>query len=198
MVRGGWLLGLVGIWLGGGVAGAADGEIPKAFAPLEHLIGSWKGTAVPSANRLKGWAEAHAWAWKFAGGKPVGMSLELKGDRALVRGVLSFDAAAGRYRLEGTDPDGKPLAFVGAFDKAGKALVLDRDGASPTEGQDRLTIRPNSNLIRYTMDFDHREPGAPQFKRVTEVGLTKEGETFAAGGAAGTCPGASSPAARPR
>jgi YHS domain-containing protein len=188
MVRGVFLLGLIGALLGEGVVGAADGEIPKAFAPLEHLIGSWKGTAVPSANRLKGWPETHAWAWKFAGGKPVGMSLEFKGNRGLARGVLTFDDRNGRYRLEGTDPDGKPLTFVGAFDKTGKMLVLDREGGPPAEGKDRLTIRPNSNLIRYTMDFDHQEPGAPQFKRVTEVGLTKEGESFAAGGAAQNLP----------
>src|SRR5262249_51807135 len=61
-----------------GVAVAADAptlEIPEPFARFEHMIGSWKGTAVPAANRLKGWPETHRWAWKFAKGKPVGMAL---------------------------------------------------------------------------------------------------------------------------
>ena len=38
------------------------------------------------------------------------------------------------------------------------------------------------------MWVDHQEPGAPQFKRTIEVGLTKEGEAFAAGGSASDLP----------
>jgi YHS domain-containing protein len=38
------------------------------------------------------------------------------------------------------------------------------------------------------MDFDHQEPGAPQFKNATAIGLTKEGESFAAGGSAADLP----------
>src|SRR4051794_11763475 len=78
---------------GGGAAPAADSpalEIPEPFARFEHMIGSWKGTAVPAVNRLKGWPETHRWAWKFARGKPVGMSLELDGDRTLSEGQLTY------------------------------------------------------------------------------------------------------------
>ena len=46
--------------------GADDArEVPEAFAPFEYLIGSWKGNGVPSANRVRGWNESHAWAWRF-------------------------------------------------------------------------------------------------------------------------------------
>src|SRR5262245_40350970 len=43
-------------------------EIPAPFAPFEYLIGSWKGAGVPMANRIRGWGETHAWAWKFEKG----------------------------------------------------------------------------------------------------------------------------------
>lgn len=174
----------------GALAGAADSptrEIPPAFVPFEHMIGSWKGTAVPTANRLKGWTETHIWAWKFAKGLPVGMTLEFRGDKTLGKVQLTYDAGTKQYRLEGTDPAGKPVEFVGAMDKAGRALVLERAGAT-AEGKDRLTIRPNSNMIRYTMDFDHQEAGAPQFAKVIAVGLTKEGVSFAAGGESANLP----------
>src|SRR3954463_15086245 len=91
-------------------------------------------------------------------------------------------------RLEGTDRDGKPVVFAGAIDKAGKGLVLDRVGAATGGGKDRLTIRPNANQIRYVLELTHQEPGAPQFSKVIEVGLTKEGESFAAGGSAADLP----------
>jgi YHS domain-containing protein len=160
-------------------------EIPEAFVPFEHMIGGWKGMAIPAANRLKGWEEIHNWAWKFVKGVPVGMSLELKNDKTLARAQLTYDAATRQYRLEGTDGAGKPVVYVGSLEK--KALVLNRVGPT-VEGKDRITIRPNANMIRYTMDFDRQEPGAPQFKNLTAIGLTKEGESFAAGGSAAELP----------
>ena len=142
--------------LGGGLVTIADEgvsrEIPEAFAPFEHMVGGWKGMAIPAANRLKGWEETHHWAWKFAKGVPVGMSLELKNDKMLTRAQLTYDDAAQRYRLEGTDVAGKPVVYVGGLEK--KALVLNRVGPAG-EGKDRITIRPNANMIRYTMDFDN-------------------------------------------
>ncbi|WP_422931603.1 YHS domain-containing protein [Singulisphaera sp. PoT] len=162
-------------------------DIPEPFVRFEHMAGSWKGTGAATANKIKGWPETHLWAWKFVNGTPTGMTLEWKGDKGLAKGFLSYDPKAKQYRLEGSDASDKPAVFAGAMDKMGKALVLTR--ANPTEGgKDRLTIRLNSNLIRYTLEFDHQEPGAPQFKRVIEVGLTKEGESFAAGGSSSDLP----------
>jgi YHS domain-containing protein len=181
------LLGMAASLQGARGAEAPGREIPEAFVPFEHMVGSWKGMAIPSANRLKGWPETHLWAWKFARGNPIGMTIELKGDRTLVKGLLTYAPASKQYRLEGTGPAGEPLVFVGTMDKAGKMLVLERE-AGADDGKDRLTIRPNSNLIRYVVDLDHQEKGAPQFKRVIEVGLTKEGESFAAGGSAANLP----------
>jgi YHS domain-containing protein len=45
----------------------------------------------------------------------------------------------------------------------------------------RLSLRPNANFVRYSLGLDRKEPGAVQFSRWIEVGLTKEGESFAAG-----------------
>ena len=163
-------------------------EIPAPFAPFEYLIGSWKGNGVPTANRVRGWSETHAWAWKFEKGAPVGMTVTMQGDKTLARAQLAFDPATKRYQLSGSDPAGKPLAFSGALDKGGKALTFDRVGAASDGSKQRLTLFPNSNFVRYTLWFAEQEPGAPQFKRVIEVGLTKEGEAFAAGSAAADLP----------
>ena len=162
-------------------------DVPAPFAPFGHMIGAWKGTAIPTANRLKGWEEKHMWAWKFEKGKPVGMSLELQKDKSLTKGVLTYDAKDEKYLLKGTDADGKPVEFAGAMDAAGKGLVLDRVGESP-EGKERLVLRPNSNMIRYQLVLERQSAGATRFKPAIDVGLTKEGESFAAGGAAADLP----------
>lgn len=167
-------------------AGPVD-EIPEPFAPFAHMVGSWKGTATPVANRVKGWTETHGWAWKFDKGVPVAMTVEFDGDKAIKKGLLTYDAKAKTYKLDGTDGDGKPATFTGTMDGGGKALTLDR--ALPgSKGKERLVLRPNSNKIRYTFQLDRQEAGSPQFKGVFSVGLTKEGESFAAGGGAGSLP----------
>lgn len=173
-----------------GLARAEDetnDAIPAPFAPFEHMIGAWKGTGVPRANRIKGWEEKHLWAWKFLKGTPVGMSLEFNGDKAISQATLTYDDASKKYALDAKTPDGKSVRYVGTLDKAGKALTLDHDG-DDKEGNDRIVIRPNSNKIRYQLLIDHQDAGYPQFKNVIEVGLTKEGESFAAGGSASNLP----------
>lgn len=168
-------------------AGPADEEVPTPFARFEPMIGGWKGTAQPSTNRFKGWQEKHAWAWKFAKGVPVGMTVAVEGGKVFTRGELTFDPRTSRYTLAATTPEGKPVVFAGVPTTDGKGLVLDRANATP-EGKERLTIRPNSSGIRYTMLLDVQAPGAPQYKNTLQVGLTKEGESFAAGGEAANLP----------
>ena len=175
------LAGLLGAILGSPAAGAEGREIPEPLVPLEHMIGSWKGQGIPMANRLKGWPETHMWAWKFAKGVPIGMSLAFTGNKTLAKAELTCTDGK-QYRLEGTDPAGKAVVFAGTYGgtSSSKMLTLDRVGDT-SEGKQRLIIWPNSNLIRYTFSLEHQDPGAPQFKKVIEVGLTKEGESFAGG-----------------
>ncbi len=157
-----------------------DRGTPAAFATIEGLVGAWKGTAVPTANRLKGWPERHVWSWKFRDGRPVAFEFEAADGRLLTRGSLTHDPATGKYTLDGLDAANAPSRFVGVLDAKTGALVLDREGDD--KPRERITIRPNANGVRYTFWLDRREPGAPQFKRAIEAGLTREGESFAAGG----------------
>ena len=163
------------------VASALEGAIPSQFAPFEHLVGPWKGTAIPAANKLKGWPETHFWSWKFLKGTPVGMTVEFKGSKNLKSGALNYDEATKIYTFDALDLRDKPVAFQGTLDPTRKFLALDR--TTEVEGaKERLTIRLlPENVIRYSLWFDKRESGAPQFKRTLDVGLTKEGESFAAG-----------------
>lgn len=173
-----WLLATT--YLASGAPQDAERQIPPAFATFEPLIGAWKGTGIPTANRVKGWPERHLWAWKFQDGKPVALSVRMEGGKVLSKAQLSFDPATKKYRLAGADATGKPVTYTGTLDDTGRALTLDRTEPQAPE-LERLTIRLNSNEIRYTVWLDRQEPGAPQYHRTIEMNLGKEGEAFAAG-----------------
>ncbi len=164
-------------------------RIPAAFTALEYLAGGWKGpgaTKNDPANKFHGWTEKHGWSWVFKGGSPVALSLSVDGGRVLASGTLTYDPARKVYRLEGVmpPPAGGPIRLEGALDGTGKQLVLESVGKLPRyAGNIRLSIRPNANFIRYTIREDRKEPGGTQYSPFIEVGLTKEGESFASGGA---------------
>lgn len=164
------------------------GAIPSAYGPFEHLVGGWKGQGIPSKNSLKGWPEKQMWSWKFEKGRPVGMTLEIAGGKILTKAMLSKDEKAGQYRLEGADPAGKPVAFSGKLDEKTGVLSLNREMAPADAGLERLDLAMNENKIRYSLYLFRQEPGAPQFAKVMESRMGKEGEAFAAGGAAADLP----------
>lgn len=165
-----------------------DKETPSAFAAFEYLIGSWKGTGIPTANRLKGWPEKHQWAWKFQKGVPVGMTVTIEGGKILKSGRLGYDESTKTYRLDGEDPSGKSVSFTGKINANGKLLTLDQVGGATDAPKDRVSIMLNDNRIRYSVWLDQKDAGAPQYKRVIDSGLTKEGEAFAAGSSAADLP----------
>jgi YHS domain-containing protein len=177
---------------------AESREIPPEYTPFEYLLGQWKGQGIPKeagAQQFRGWTEKHAWSWTFSKGKPTGLSVTIEGGKIIASGKLTFDPKREVYRLEGKTPEGKTsgtlarqIAFEGKLDSTRKQLVLARvkkPGASgDDDGEMRISVRPNANFLRYTLTQERKAPGAATFSRTLEIGVTKEGETFAAGAAA--------------
>ncbi len=175
-------------WLAGATRGDGADEVPAPLSPFEYLIGGWKGTGIPATNKLQGWTETHTWAWAFAKGKPVGMTVEVKGNKALAKGRLTFDADAKRYLLAATDAADKPANYFGTFDPAAKTLTLERIDAPAAKVKERLKLRLNGNQIRYILIAERKEEGSPRFQAVVESGLTKEGESLGGASAANDGP----------
>jgi YHS domain-containing protein len=192
-IASGLVLALVGAALIGLAAVRGDDapsrEIPPAFAPFEYLVGSWKGQGISRddpAQRFRGWTETHAWAWTFSGGKPTAMSVNFQGSKLFKTAAFTFDAARDRYQLkvEAVAPAGATIVYEGGLDASRKLLTLDRTGVKSGDPAERLTLRANSNFIRYTLVVERKPANRVQFAPAIEVGVTKEGETFAAGSTA--------------
>lgn len=170
--------------------GAPGRQIPPPFAAFEYLVGSWKGQGISRedpSQRFRGWTEVHSWAWSFNDGKPTAMSVEFKGSKLFKSAAFTFDAAGGRYQFkaESVEPAGATVVYEGNFDASRKLLTLDRAGVKPGEPEERLTLRPNANFIRYTLVVERKPASGGLYRPSIEVGLTKEGERFAAGSNAG-------------
>src|SRR5262249_15164518 len=129
------------------------------------------------------------WSWLFQKGKAAGLSVAITGGKVITTGRLTFNEKHRCYRLEGmrAKPAGGPIAFEGKLDSSGKVLELEQVAprTSPSEQSARwkLSIRPNSNFVRYSVWIDRLEPGSSSFGRFIDVGGTRQGECFAAGSA---------------
>jgi|GEM_PF-598754 len=192
-----WLrhTGATAAWVGSVLVGLAaligaapcddEGEsglaVPAGFESFEHLVGGWKGTEVPTADRRKGVQVQVNWSWLFDKGKVVGMILTVQGSKFLKEGKLTYDPATKTYRLEAKDADGRAARFKGGIDAAGKTLSLVRDGTDASGQDQQVVIRVLSdNTIRHLIYLDTKSPRVTRFRRHAELGLTREGESFAA------------------
>jgi hypothetical protein len=162
---------------------AASRDLPAVFEPFEFLIGAWKGQGVPLDNptqRVRGWTETHTWAWVFQAGNPVGMTVAVQRGRIFSKATLRYEPGSKQYVLEAAPPGASAptVRYNGTLDSTGKLLTLERVEKANVE---RLTLRANSNYIRYTLTQSVKPASAVLYQTRTEVGLTKAGESFAAG-----------------
>ena len=181
-----------------GPRGATTRECATSPRPSPRL-NTWSaagmGQACPrtlQAKQFRGWTETHTWAWMFTKGKPTGSRCHDRGGKDLIAaGKLTYDAGqqalssrgdraeAGRrprYVFEGSlDESGKHPGARSRRSTAGKPAKLCRDTAAVGLAQRQL----------YPL---HDGPGPQGAGRgsvhpLIEVGLTKDGESLAAGSA---------------
>ena len=162
-------------------------DIPAAFAPFEYLVGRWNGQGVPRdhpAKKFRGWTETHSWAWIFAKGKPVGLAVAIEGGKVLAAGKLTYDAEPASSIVWTVRSRSRADQSCSRGRSTSPASTWCSSESPPAEWSERRPQTaadswPNANFIRYTMAHDVKEPGAFQFTRTIEVGLTRDGESLA-------------------
>jgi hypothetical protein len=167
----------------------ADQAALKAFG---SLVGTWRGVGQVERGRTRGaWTESAAWAWKLSHDSAA-LAVRVKSGKHLASGVLRPGKSPGEFVLDATLPDGatrtfvgKPAAGAGAGNGAGTSarvsprLVLTAAGAVADDAVARVTITPLHDT-RLLVLFEAPD-GQGRFRRLGEVGYTREGVVFAAG-----------------
>jgi YHS domain-containing protein len=153
----------------------------QALQAFNDLIGSWRATGEPEGTfqeRQRGfWTESVSWEWQFKG-DDAWLKVAIDRGKHFRGGELRYLPDKDQFRLTLMAPDKERLTFEGPF-QDGKLTVERRD--EKTKETQRLVVtllHVNRFLYRYEVKAD----GRPTFKRLYQVGCTKEGVSFATAG----------------
>jgi hypothetical protein len=152
----------------------------QALQELQDLIGSWKGTGVPSGTRdekQKGfWTETVSWEWQFKD-KDAWFKVAFDKSKHFTGGDLRYLPDKDVYQLTLATPNKESLIYTGQVKD--RILTLEREDDKKKETH-RLVI----NMLheeRFLYRGEIRREGKTLFTRLYQVGATKEGVQFAAG-----------------
>ena len=153
----------------------------EALKAFNDLIGSWKATGTPEGNRedkQRGfWTETLTWEWQFRG-KDSWLKFDADKGKHFMGGELRYLPSEDKYQLTARTPAKTDEIYTGEL--KGRTLSLDRTD-DKTGDVHRVVIKLlHSN--RYLYRYEVKAKGRTLFARRYEVGATKEGEPFAAGG----------------
>ncbi len=155
----------------------------QALKPLAELVGAWRGVGMVQRNVQKGsWKESADWSWKL-GRDSAALELKLVDGKYLTAAGVRPGPKSGEFTMEASLADGTQRTFLGKFNER-KQLVLTADGKVGT-GVGRISLSP-LHETRFLMLLEVPE-GPKTWKRLAEVGFTREGVAFAAGDATPVC-----------
>jgi len=150
----------------------------EALAPLQYLVGGWKGVGQVARGSTAGWwTEKATWAWSFgkSGSAIVGKVDDGKYFREL---KLTPGKEAGEMALVGKTPEGKEVHFAGKRDEEEKLVLAASDAL---EGMpERVTIRSVANGDRLLVLYE-KKAASGAWQRLGEVGSTRVGSGFGQG-----------------
>lgn len=153
----------------------------EALAPLQGLVGKWKGSGFLRRGSTKGsWREDTTWAWKFTEGRAC-LEFSTPGARHLRKGRL--EAAQGHFTLNVELPnEGGDALYRGARNKEDK-LILDlikaerKDSTAPARISLGLLVKGKRLVVLY----EGQNAKSGRHYRLGEVGYTLSGTSISSG-----------------
>ncbi|MFO0960999.1 MAG: hypothetical protein U0800_26760 [Isosphaeraceae bacterium] len=154
-----------------------------ALKPLGELVGAWRGVGMVQRNQQKGaWKETADWSWILSEGSAA-LQLRLSDGKYLKSAVIRPGQANGEFRLDAVLSNDAARSFIGKMNDR-KQLVMESE-EKPNDTPARLTITP-LHENRFLILLEAAE-GPKNFRRLGEVGYTREGVAFAAGDGGPLC-----------
>jgi hypothetical protein len=151
----------------------------QALQPFNVLIGSWRALGLPEGNidqqRKGAWEEGSSWEWQFKD-SDAWLKVSFTKAKHFSDGTLRYLPDKDRFELALTTPDKQTVTFNGAL--KGHRLVLERRDEQSKETQ-RLTVTLVQDN-RYLYQYDVQPENRTLFRKVYQVGATKEGHPLVA------------------
>ncbi len=185
---------LVGIVLGGGLfairgsasaqseAKATESSPPtdakEALQSFNELIGEWRGVGMPRrGSQVGAWIESAEWVWDFQEKTPS-ILYDVKKGQLLESARLTWNPDQKQFHLKVTLPNEEVREYAGILDEA-KKLVLEST-ADDAGKSHRITLTQLNE--KRTLVLHEERSGQGLYRRVAEVGYTREGTSLAVEG----------------
>jgi YHS domain-containing protein len=171
---------------------AADPAAAEPFKPLQSLVGEWKGTGTPETLAPMGkkkefWTESVVWAYKIdkQGTRLVGTFEKSPHFQQI---ELKYDEKSKSFPMTATLPD-KSIVDYSASISLGKQkeTILTAEHTDHTTKDESRVIFTLLHSNRYLVRAESKPASAKQFNKQYQIGVTKQGEPFAAKGNAPEC-----------
>jgi hypothetical protein len=149
----------------------------EALQPLSDLIGSWKGTGTPGGGRADPnafWTETIAWEWQFRG-RDAWLKVTFDKGKHFTAGELRPLAEKDAFALTLHTPENQKRTFTGALKD--RVLTVERE----EKGERHRLVVTLLHANRFLYRHEVRPEGKGLYRRLYQVGATKEGVPFAGG-----------------
>lgn len=157
-------------------AGAEPTSAKEALAPLNPIVGTWKGTGRTDADKSF-WTEKLAVEWRFKG-DDAWLALSITDGKHFTAGTIRRGDKPDELRLTLTTTNKEEVTFTGKL-SVGKLkevlLTAERDVGDEVHQFALTVLHPN----RFLYQVSTRPKAATGFARKFQVGTTKDGEPFA-------------------
>lgn len=152
-----------------------------ALRKLNGVIGEWRGVGQPQRGSSRGtWSQSSQFVWDFTQPQPA-IRYVVKDGKLVTEARITWNVETQRYLLAVKAPDGSQLDLPGKWVE--QKLVFESPAEQMTE-RVRWTLTPLNEKRALFLHETSPSPGQA-FRRVAEVGYTREGTHLAIAGGSG-------------
>jgi hypothetical protein len=150
----------------------------EALQAFNDLVGTWRGTGMPEGTQLEKqrgfWIESISWEWQFKK-DDVALRAVIDKGKYYTGAELRYLPDKDLYQLTVQTTDKDTQVFTGKL--SDKRLTLERQDEKKKENERLVLSLLHAN--RYLYGYETGPLDRPVFKKLYQVGVTKEGVEFA-------------------